>query len=82
METKKESPDSSKQKKSLEWGNHNPNLTDDNFIDRKHQKISDQNELLTDNNAPITLSEKESGRDRKGVKEGESPLDTKRGKAF
>ena len=54
----------------LEWGDHNPRLTDDNFIDRPKKKISDQNDLLNSTNHPIDLSEEEPGRNRKGVREG------------
>lgn len=39
---------------NLEWGAHNPKLRADNFIDRHHQKISDQNELLANVNVPIS----------------------------
>jgi len=58
----------------LEWGDHNPRLTDDNFIDRPKKKISDQNELLKNANHPIDLSEEEPGRNRKGVREGTNKL--------
>lgn len=49
----------------LEWGDHNPRLTDDNFIDRPKKKISDQNELLDNANHLIDLSGEEPGRNRK-----------------
>lgn len=39
-----------------QWGDHNPKLTEENFIDRNPKKISDQNELLAPSNAPIDLS--------------------------
>ena len=61
-----------KTSKKLEWGDHNPNLTEGNFINGNHKKISDQNELLAPSNAPIDLSTEEPGRNRKGVREGES----------
>lgn len=69
---------------NLEWGNHNSELSDENFIDRRPKKISDQNELLSGSNAPINVSSEEQGRNRKGVKEGENPLDSedRRGKVF
>ena len=82
METTKKSQSSAQPKKSLEWGDHNAKLTDHNFIDRKHKKISNQNQSLSNTNAPVNPEDEESRRDRKGVKEGESPLDTNRGKAF
>lgn len=45
--------------KKLEWGAHNPKLTESNFIDRRHKKISDQNELLANVAAPLKGQEKE-----------------------
>jgi hypothetical protein len=73
MENKSLNNNSQKIKSNqLEWGDHNPKLTDHNFIDRNHKKISDQNELLSPSNAPIDLSKEEPGRNRKGVKEGQS----------
>lgn len=44
--------------KRLEWGAHNPKLTESNFIDRNHKKISDQNELLADVATPLKGQEK------------------------
>jgi hypothetical protein len=41
-----------------QWGEHNPKLTEDNFIDRSPKKISDQNELLTPVDTPINLADK------------------------
>lgn len=57
--------------KKLEWGDHNPKLTDENFIDRNRKKIRDQNESTTSDGAPVDLSKEEPGRNRKGVREGE-----------
>ncbi len=57
-----------------QWGGHNPKLTDHNFIDRNHKKISDQHELRATSNEPIDLSKDEPGRNRKGVREGEGKL--------
>jgi hypothetical protein len=84
METNKKNINPETPQENLEWGDHNPKLTDHNFIDKKPKKISDQNELLAGSNAPIVKEEHEPGRNRKGVKEGENPLDldTKRGKVF
>lgn len=61
---------------NLQWGAHNPRLTDDNFIDRQPKKIRDQNEVLASSNAAIDLSEEEPGRNRKGVREGQNALGT------
>lgn len=47
----------------LEWGEHNNQLSDLNFIDRKQP----------DNNS-ADLSKEEPGRNRRGVKEGENSL--------
>ena len=47
----------------LEWGEHNKELSDLNFIDRKQH-----------DNVSVDLSKEESGRNRKGVKEGENSL--------
>jgi len=58
----------------LEWGEHNPKLTDENFIDRPKKKLSDQNDLLDSASRPIDLSEEEPGRNRKGVREGANQL--------
>jgi hypothetical protein len=84
MEKNRKSENSAAQEKKLEWGDHNQQLTDDNFIDRKRKKISDQNELLAGSNAPIESQDEEPNRDRKGVKEGRNALDLddKRGKVF
>jgi hypothetical protein len=71
MENKNSQKDSSN---DPQWGDHNPKLTDDNFIDRNHKKISDQNELLAPSNAAVDLSKEEPGRNRKGVREGERKL--------
>jgi hypothetical protein len=69
--------------KKLEWGDHNPKLTDENFIDRNAKKVTGTDELLASSEEPI-IHKEEPGRDRKGVKEGKGALDLneKRGKAF
>ncbi|MDQ7947402.1 MAG: hypothetical protein REI78_01245 [Pedobacter sp.] len=70
--------------KNLEWGEHNPKLTDENFIDRNNKKVNSTDELLSSSQAYINLDEQEPGRNRQGVKEGQNALDLneKRGKAF
>lgn len=69
--------------KNLEWGAHNPKLTDENFIDRNHKKLDHTDTLLAESNAPVDPKE-EPGRNRKGATEGENVLDMveKRGKVF
>lgn len=47
----------------LEWGEHNKELSDLNFIDRKPA-----------NDGKVDLSKEEPGRNRRGVKEGENSL--------
>ncbi|RZK57298.1 MAG: hypothetical protein EOO87_03300 [Pedobacter sp.] len=47
----------------LEWGGHNKELSDLNFIDRKPA-----------NDGKVDLSKEEPGRNRRGVKEGENSL--------
>lgn len=71
----------------LQWGDHNDKLKDENFIDRKAKKVTRQQELSAAGDAPIKQQEQqvaEPGRDKKGIKEGESPLDLdeKRGEVF
>lgn len=47
----------------LEWGEHNKELSDLNFIDRKQP-----------DNSSADSSKEEPGRNRRGVKEGENSL--------
>lgn len=48
-------------KNNLEWGNHNPKLTADNFIDRKRgAEATVTDESLASSNAEKQLLEKES----------------------
>lgn len=48
--------------KKLEWGTHNPNLTDLNFIDRipkkEHQEHTNTDELIVASKVPIDDSKK------------------------
>lgn len=75
MKNEKNKTVENKAAKPLHWGNHNPKLTDKNFIDRKQQASNAENEPAVD------LSKEEPGRNRKGVREGESSLaeDSKKG---
>ncbi|RZL41529.1 MAG: hypothetical protein EOP00_24670 [Pedobacter sp.] len=64
------------QSDQLEWGDHNKELTDLNFIDRKPKDLAKQEDLVSSSQQAVDLSnEEEPGRNRKGVREGASKLD-------
>lgn len=69
MSTKKENISSKENK--LEWGDHNPRLTEKNFVDGQPKK-SNTTSYGSDADKAVDLSEEEPGRNRKGVREGES----------
>lgn len=60
-------------KDNLEWGEHNPKPTDNDKVEPKLQK-TDKDEEVKSDTEEVDLSKKEPGRNRKGVKEGESSI--------